>query len=71
MWKRLRINELKTKYLRASRRGAECDQNEPLKVYELIFQRTEQFPYLGVTMTDHNKCMEDNEISTTKVKFSK
>lgn len=30
------INKCKTKYLRANRRRAGCDQNEPLKVNEFI-----------------------------------
>lgn len=47
----LRINESKTKYLQANRRGAEYNQIEPLKVNEFTFQMTEQFPYLKVTLT--------------------
>lgn len=36
----------------ASRRGADCDQNEPIKVNGYSFQRTEQVPNLGVTTTE-------------------
>lgn len=62
----LNINEPKTQYLRGSRREAGCDQNEPLKVNEDTFQRTEQFsPYLGVTMTDLN--MEDNKYNKGQI----
>lgn len=39
--------------------AAGCDQNEPCKENEYTFQRTKQFPYLGLTMTDQN--IEDNE----------
>lgn len=36
------------------------EEQAVIKINEYIFLRTEQFSYLGVTMTDHN--MKDNEI---------
>lgn len=56
----LRISESKRKCHWASRRGASCDQNEPLKINEYTFRRTEQFSYLEVTLTDCK--MENNDI---------